>query len=313
MAIALIIALLIGGGTSFAAEGAAPGDVLYPVKVSFNEEARSLVAVSNEAQADWDVRLAERRLEEAEKLAMEGKLSAEASASIESRFEDHVKAFRDRAEKIEAKQGSESSFEVNSNFEASLRAHERVLAQIASEKAEMRSEVEPILEGIRARLSVATEARADAEANMSGEASASFKAAAEGKLKAAENKISEVRDFLTRVKSSVSADAYAQAEARLNVAESVVARGKIETEAQTYGKAFASFQEAIRTAQEVKLLVATEERIDLKVNVSSAGTGSNSAQGGPSGASLGASLQTDLKIGNSSAESEGKLKMNLGL
>src|SRR3989344_4193431 len=294
MTIALIIALLIGGGTSLVAEGTMPGDVLYPVKVGFNEEVRSLVAVSNEAQADWDARLAERRLEEAEKLAMEGKLNAEASASIESRFEDHVKAFRDHAEKIEAKQGDESSFEVNSNFEASLRAHERVLAQIASEKAEMRSEVGPILEGIRARLSAAAEARTNAEAKMSGGASANFEAAAEGKLKAAENKISEVRDFLTRVKLSVSADAYTQAEARLKVAESVVARGKIEAEAQTYGKAFASFQEAIRIVQEVKLLVATEERINLKVNVSSAGTDSDSVQGGSSGASLGASSRTNL-------------------
>src|SRR3989338_6446139 len=49
MTIALIIALLIGGGTSFAAEGAVPGDVLYPVKVNINEEIRGVVAFSDTA------------------------------------------------------------------------------------------------------------------------------------------------------------------------------------------------------------------------------------------------------------------------
>ena len=40
MTIALIIALVLGGGTSFAAEGSLPGDLLYPVKIGVNEEFR---------------------------------------------------------------------------------------------------------------------------------------------------------------------------------------------------------------------------------------------------------------------------------
>ena len=69
MPIILILALMFGGGgVSYAAEGAVPGDVLYPIKVSVNEEARDLVTFSPEAKADWESRLVERRLEEAEKL-----------------------------------------------------------------------------------------------------------------------------------------------------------------------------------------------------------------------------------------------------
>ncbi|MEK9148155.1 MAG: hypothetical protein AAB650_01845, partial [Patescibacteria group bacterium] len=53
MPIGLIVALFIAtsGGISLAAEGALPGDLLYPIKVSVNEEVRAVLAVSLESQA----------------------------------------------------------------------------------------------------------------------------------------------------------------------------------------------------------------------------------------------------------------------
>lgn len=319
MAIALIIALLIGGGTSFAAEGALPGDVLYPLKVSVNEEVRSFVAISNEAQAKWDARRAERRLEEAEKLAVEGRLNTETRADIESRFESHAEAFRARAEKIEAKQDIETSFEVHSNFEASLKAHEQVLTQIASEKTSVRGEVESLLIEVRTRLNATTKVRSNIEAEVSVEANGEFKAAAGGKLRAAEKKISEVRGFIERMKASASMATHAQAEARLKVAEDLITRGKIEVEAQSYGKAFASFQEAIRIAQEAKLLVATGERINLEIKIqgidvrTEGETKSESGQETSSGASVEVESKTKVESGSGSTRAEGELKIDIGL
>ncbi|MEK7669252.1 MAG: DUF5667 domain-containing protein [Patescibacteria group bacterium] len=321
MAIILIIALFVGGGTSFAAESALPGDILYPIKVSVNEEVRSFVAISNEAQAEWDARRAERRLEEAEKLAAEGRLNAETRADIESRFESHAEAFQERAKKMETKQDAGTSLEIQSNFEASLKAHEQVLAQIAAEKANVRGEVGSLLIEVRTRLNATVKARINIEAEVSAEADGKFKTAAEGKLGAAENKISEVRGFIARVKSSVSASAYTQAETRLKVAESVVARGKIEVEAQSYGKAFASFQEAIRIAQEAKLLVATEERIKLEIKIPSVDikiegeTKGESGQGTSSGASVEVESKTKVESGSGSTgvEGEGKVKIDIEL
>lgn len=271
MTIMLIIALLLGGGTSFAAEGALPGDVLYPIKVSINEEVRSFVAFSDNSQAKWDARRAERRLEEAEKLAAEGRLNTETRVQIESRFENHAKAFQKSVEKLESKQDTQSSLEISSNFEASLKAHEQVLVNIAREKMVARGpiEVNALLLEVRARLNTTEEIRSKAEVKVSSETNGEFKTAAEGKLGAAENKIREVRDFISRVKVSVSANANAQAETQLKVAENIVVRGKAEMTAETYGKAFASFQEAIRVAQEAKLLVETEERIKIEIKVPS--------------------------------------------
>src|SRR3989338_3749649 len=46
MAIALLIALFVGGGTSLAAENSLPGDPLYHVKVGINEEVRGWLSLS---------------------------------------------------------------------------------------------------------------------------------------------------------------------------------------------------------------------------------------------------------------------------
>ncbi|MDP3735657.1 MAG: DUF5667 domain-containing protein [bacterium] len=267
MFIALLIALLVGGGTSFAAGSALPGDVLYPVKIGVNEEVGSFLAFSDEAQARFDARRAENRLEEAEKLAAKGRLDAEASAQIESRFESHTKAFEEGVAAVAAKKNSPSSFEMHSNFEASLGAHEQVLARLALERSEARLVLEPLLISVRTRLEATERARVSAETDVRAQANGEFKTAAEGKMRAAENKIREVRSFLERKKASISAGAYAAAEARLGVAADVIARGKAEMEAETYGSAFASLQEAIRIAQEVQVLTAVEDRIDIEIEV----------------------------------------------
>ena len=64
--------------------------------------------------------------------------------------------------------------------------------------------------------------------------------------------ISEVRGFIERMMASVSATAAVQAEAKLAAVAEIVARGKAEMAemaADMNGKAFVSFEEALRMAQ----------------------------------------------------------------
>lgn len=267
MAIALIIALIVSGSAAVAAENSLPGDILYPVKINVSEKVVNLaVAFSEEAQARWEARKAERRVEEAEKLAAEGRLTADILGDLTARFEDFSEAFEERANRIEAKQGAEGAFELHSNFESSLNAHEDVLARLADRQTNVQAEMNVFLGGVRARLEAEADARADAESEITASANAELKAAAEGKLQAAENKIAEVRSFLDRMKSSVSAEVFAKAEAKLNTAAKAVNDGKAEMTAEAYGKAFASFQAAISLATEAQVLVATEDRIQLEIN-----------------------------------------------
>lgn len=65
----LFITLSVSGGVVFAAEHALPGDVLYAVKTKVTEQVeRAFVAATPEVQAQYETRLVERRLKEAEKL-----------------------------------------------------------------------------------------------------------------------------------------------------------------------------------------------------------------------------------------------------
>ncbi|MES2470833.1 MAG: DUF5667 domain-containing protein [Patescibacteria group bacterium] len=95
MAYALVVLVFVAGsvGTSYAAEKAVPGDILYPIKVNINEPLRSAVAVKKEAKAEWEAKKAERRLTEARILASEGKLNESKRKDIEAKFNLHSEKF----------------------------------------------------------------------------------------------------------------------------------------------------------------------------------------------------------------------------
>ncbi len=81
----LSVIIIIGYGSSvtFAAEGALPGDVLYPVKTKVTEPvARLVTATSPAAEAKFETKLLERRLEEAESLETTKKLDPELKQEV---------------------------------------------------------------------------------------------------------------------------------------------------------------------------------------------------------------------------------------
>src|SRR3989344_949142 len=89
--VSLVAVFIAGGGVSLASENSLPGDLLYPVKVYVNEEVRAAFSASAESKAGWEARRAERRLEEAERLAVQGKLDEPTEASVEAAFQKHAK------------------------------------------------------------------------------------------------------------------------------------------------------------------------------------------------------------------------------
>ncbi len=139
MPLMIIAALLIGGGTSFAAESALPGDILYLVKVGINEEVRGWASLSSEDSANWEVQKASRRLDEAEKLASQGKLDTNTSVNIEENFGAHADAVNKKIEDFKEKKNFRAAADVSSNFETSLKAHENIIAKLAKKEAKLES------------------------------------------------------------------------------------------------------------------------------------------------------------------------------
>jgi hypothetical protein len=87
----ILIALMITGGTSLAASSSVPGDFLYPVKISFNENIRSAFAVSADSEADLQADLLEERIAEAQELQAEGRLSGEVAKNVSGKITAQTK------------------------------------------------------------------------------------------------------------------------------------------------------------------------------------------------------------------------------
>jgi len=130
--VGLIIALVIAvsGGVSVAAETSVPGDILYSVKTSVNEKVRGALATSAEAEAEWQVRLAERRLEEAAKLEARGTLDADVEQELSDAFNEHAEAAVNAAANIgsSGQDGVSVDLDISARLEAVVAQHAKLFA-----------------------------------------------------------------------------------------------------------------------------------------------------------------------------------------
>lgn len=257
----IAIMLVAGGGTSYAAEGAVPGDFLYTVKTEVNENVKSAFAISNEAEAKLQARLAEERLEEAEELAARGELTAEASADISSRVKAHTDEAHERIDLTEAKGDYESSAVVRANLEGSFRAYADILASLNSSVSG--NDGASLVTDIRAYAEATAEAQANATATI--ETSVAARAAAEATIARADTLITEVTARLERAESKMSAEAHAQAEAKLGEAVNAQAEAKASFRSETYQAAYIAAQTAFRIASEVDTMINSALRVNIDI------------------------------------------------
>tara|TARA_B100002051_G_scaffold274234_1_gene314881 strand:+ start:4208 stop:5647 length:1440 start_codon:yes stop_codon:yes gene_type:complete len=83
------LAVLIMVVVPFVAERAVPGDVLYAVKVQFNEELRGSLTFDSVQKVEWETERLNRRIAEARLLASEGRLTEEAEAEVAEAVRTH--------------------------------------------------------------------------------------------------------------------------------------------------------------------------------------------------------------------------------
>ena len=86
----LLLFVIAGTGTVSAAQGALPGDLLYPIKVSVNEKVEVALAPTPAAKAEVQVRLAERRVDEARELSARGRLDKKTAKALTDDFVEHA-------------------------------------------------------------------------------------------------------------------------------------------------------------------------------------------------------------------------------
>lgn len=286
--IAIVLVLGFGGALSAAAQGTLPGDTLYPIKTGFNEQIRAALAFSPNAKAAVHALLAQKRLEEAEKLASQSRLDASVRSELEKNFTEHADHVSQGITRLKESGDEDGAAEVSSNFEAALQAHETILSELNAKVKEQGErgredshELEGILNNVQARFRSATAAREKSETDLGGSSQTDVKAAAEGKMTAAQNKISTVKGFFEQFKSKLNAASQAAVEARITDATDVFAQGQAKLSAGEYGAAFILFQRAQRLAQNTKLLITASIDLQFELKDSSEGREGSDSQKPP--------------------------------
>ncbi len=120
IAIALLVAAALGGGTAYAAESSLPGDPLWNFKTTVNEGVQGVFAQGTEAKADWDLNLINDRLEEAAQLASADKLDPQVQTEIEANFDAHVTHVAQLVAKLQADGKADVASKIATKLQATL-------------------------------------------------------------------------------------------------------------------------------------------------------------------------------------------------
>lgn len=249
MTIVIIIALLLGGGTSFAAENALPGDILYSVKVNINEKVQEMAAISAQSEAEVQANIATRRLSEMEKLASENRLSTSTAMELKAEFKDHSGKSKMKIEEIAKKDGEKEAAKISSDIEASLLAHKDILNGL---RDGVHAE-NGIFKDISENLNFLATIRINGDTTSTKSNGADVKTMAEGAQISAQNKLEEVKKHIELKQATLSAEAQANIDEHLKVADEAMTEGTVKINAGAYADAFSLFKKAAREAQTAKM------------------------------------------------------------
>jgi len=161
---ALVLVMFVSVGTSFAAESSLPGDALYPIKVQVNENVRSFVAFSEESKAEWDSRVAVRRLQEVEKIVQLKRSDTAQIAQVEVRLAVVSDRLQQRLARLEESNKTEFAASISAQYESSMRVHSAVLQELSKkEKPNIQEKLARVTQKLDRNTELAMEVRERSE------------------------------------------------------------------------------------------------------------------------------------------------------
>lgn len=156
----VLFALFTGSSAVSAAEGALPGDILYPVKIKVSEPLRGALKMDDVSKAEWEAEKTERRLEEAETLAAQGRLDPASIQTVKENFERSASGFSAIVQSLEERERLEDIVNADIDFEARISAHEQILSVIEHSVAtSQRGGIAPLRDAVKESVRKARERR----------------------------------------------------------------------------------------------------------------------------------------------------------
>lgn len=264
IALSLMLVLSTSAGTVFASETALPGDTLYPIKVSVSEPIQKVVAWTPRARTQVAQKQTERRLEEAELLAAEGRLTPQVSEALAVRLNAHVSEFESQ---ISADLEPETTVASRGDFQATLEAHADVLEYIANEATEERESLAPVVASVRARAERIAQEHAKNRDDITGNDALSRvtlvrKEDARRKLALVDTKAVSVESSRMAMPSAdASMSALARAMPEPETPAQTFARGESDFEQKAYTPALVAFDDVARQSERTRVRQAQEEKV----------------------------------------------------
>lgn len=271
--LAVLAMVVFSAGTlSVAAQYALPGDSLYQVKVGVNEKVLSFITFSDERRAEYEVHLAQKRLEEMEIVVAANSENDDTASQVKKLLDGHIASATAHAERISQEKQSEVSAKIHSEIEASLQAHGKVLGALTEGKGKpekQKQEIKKFVSGLKASTGQATRAREKDEQELSSYDSDGrpdgVKESAENRLEAASHQIESFIKFVEEGNVALDADAAIEAQLAIENAGLFVEQGKTKIATGGYGSAFADFQQAMRIIQEARIHIAAEKHFNITI------------------------------------------------
>lgn len=132
--LAVMLAVLGGIGISVVAQNALPGESLYPIKTGVNERVLALALFSDQAKAEYDINLAQLRLEEFETIDAQNKLTDKSSREVKTLLSDHLSDIKNRIINLKNRENARIAAELSAKLEVLLKEHAKTLDKLVEDK-----------------------------------------------------------------------------------------------------------------------------------------------------------------------------------
>jgi hypothetical protein len=248
--IAAILIFLLAGSTCFAAGEALPGDALYSIKVNVNERVETFFAAGDEASAKVAANHASVRLEEAERLAVQGRLNVAAETYLSDKFMSEAEKVEHAVVVLQATGNARAAEAISSDFETSLGAHNTVISQL---NAKDKDNLNKIKQSLGGHLEATEILRANAEATVNATSGAPVtRSNVKDALASTKKHIDEAESYINSTAATSQLQTSTAAQARLNIAKSMLIQSEAKIDGGQYGEAATLIKGASRVADEAK-------------------------------------------------------------
>lgn len=260
----LLVIMFFGVSVAGAAEGALPGDALYPVKIHVNEGLKTALTINETERSLWDAARAERRIDEAIKLAAKGALTGSVETYITDQFEQHATAALARAVALEQRGDIKAAYAIQSKLEVHLGAYTNVLQSLTIDGANPQKELAGLLIHVYETSVFAARARTDQE-QLDTEHQVTKDT---DTLFAAEQAIQKIREEIkNETERNADGKTIRAAKIRLKNAESFAldARAALDTQSELQADDLA--RKAEKSALEAQILMKNKKLIEANTDI----------------------------------------------